>query len=296
MVAEGSKIFMVYNVTRVGNTQSAYIKGRQIIDGPLIVNELISWSKKHISKLMIFKFADDVLFVGEWSEGNVKSLVRILRCYQLFSGLKVNLSKSCIYGQLIMVAGNLSSKLGWKYTIRAFISLKLLVVRLFTLETSQECCLSDRCGSDDDNFQWKWDWREDDCNFLLSNMNLFYVKSVRATIDTCGLLSTGRPTRWPSLIPSKVLIFVWRAERNRIPTRVELDLKEKGYQVVPLDKTGKVFEEGENGPTVEQRTIVVCTSQINFPQSMQHVLKRFLHRLLFGEVSESASPKPTSIS
>ncbi|PWA45529.1 reverse transcriptase zinc-binding domain-containing protein [Artemisia annua] len=37
--------------------------------------------------------------------------------------------------------------------------------------------------------------------------------------------STFRPTRWSSLIPSKVLIFVWRAERNRIPTRVELDLK-----------------------------------------------------------------------
>nr|GFC15625.1 hypothetical protein [Tanacetum cinerariifolium] len=105
MVAEGSKIFMVYNVIGVGrpeffsskfkrlsvdqcfaierpfsdeeikmavwecgydkvprpdgmtftNTQSAYINGRQIIDGPLIVNELISWSKKHKSKLMIFK-------------------------------------------------------------------------------------------------------------------------------------------------------------------------------------------------------------------------------------------------
>ncbi|GJW45554.1 putative reverse transcriptase domain-containing protein [Tanacetum coccineum] len=43
-------------------------------------------------------------------------------------------------------------------------------------------------------------------------------------------------------------------------------------------------------------TIVVCMNWINFPQFMQHVLKSFLHRLLFGEVSESASPKPTSLS
>ncbi|GJT88294.1 hypothetical protein Tco_1070011 [Tanacetum coccineum] len=43
-------------------------------------------------------FADDVLFVGEWSECNVKSLVLILRCYHLSSGLKFKLSKSCIYG------------------------------------------------------------------------------------------------------------------------------------------------------------------------------------------------------
>nr|GEU59129.1 ribonuclease H-like domain-containing protein [Tanacetum cinerariifolium] len=39
----------------ISNARSAYIKGRQIIDGPLIVNELISWSKKHKSELMIFK-------------------------------------------------------------------------------------------------------------------------------------------------------------------------------------------------------------------------------------------------
>ncbi|GJU79584.1 RNA-directed DNA polymerase, eukaryota, reverse transcriptase zinc-binding domain protein [Tanacetum coccineum] len=39
----------------ISNTQSAYIKGRQITDGPLVVSELISWSKKHKSKLMNFK-------------------------------------------------------------------------------------------------------------------------------------------------------------------------------------------------------------------------------------------------
>nr|GEU91313.1 cysteine-rich receptor-like protein kinase [Tanacetum cinerariifolium] len=47
--------FTLVLLSIISNTQSAYIKGRQIIDGPLIVNKLISWSKKHKSKLMIFK-------------------------------------------------------------------------------------------------------------------------------------------------------------------------------------------------------------------------------------------------
>ena len=33
----------------------AYIKGRQIIDGPLMVDEIITWAKKHKKKLMFLK-------------------------------------------------------------------------------------------------------------------------------------------------------------------------------------------------------------------------------------------------
>ncbi|KAJ0527046.1 putative RNA-directed DNA polymerase [Helianthus annuus] len=43
-------------------------------------------------------YADDVIFIGEWSEENIKNLNRILRCFNLCSGLKVNLNKSCVYG------------------------------------------------------------------------------------------------------------------------------------------------------------------------------------------------------
>ncbi|GJW45032.1 putative RNA-directed DNA polymerase, eukaryota, reverse transcriptase zinc-binding domain protein [Tanacetum coccineum] len=33
----------------------AFIKGRQIVDGPLIVNEIIAWAKKHKKRLMFLK-------------------------------------------------------------------------------------------------------------------------------------------------------------------------------------------------------------------------------------------------
>ncbi|KAJ0533271.1 putative RNA-directed DNA polymerase [Helianthus annuus] len=43
-------------------------------------------------------YADDVVFLGKWSVENAKNLRRILRCFFLTSGLKVNLGKSNIFG------------------------------------------------------------------------------------------------------------------------------------------------------------------------------------------------------
>ncbi|MFS8018660.1 putative RNA-directed DNA polymerase [Helianthus anomalus] len=43
-------------------------------------------------------YADDVVFLGEWSPENVLNLRRILRCFYLVSGLKVNLAKCSLFG------------------------------------------------------------------------------------------------------------------------------------------------------------------------------------------------------
>ncbi|KAJ0427646.1 putative RNA-directed DNA polymerase [Helianthus annuus] len=45
-----------------------------------------------------FLYADDVVFLGEWSTTNALNLRRILRCFNLASGLRVNLSKCSLYG------------------------------------------------------------------------------------------------------------------------------------------------------------------------------------------------------
>jgi len=188
----------------VSDTQSAYVEGRSILDGPLMVNEVMGWIKKSKSKSLMLKvdlekafdtlnwnfldnvlehmnfpplwrkwihgtlasartsilvngaptrefsikrgvrqgdplspflfilamealdvvmnkavstglfkgitlpnngpvlshllFADDVIFVGVWEERNMLNLSRILRCFYLASGLKVNYKKSKIFG------------------------------------------------------------------------------------------------------------------------------------------------------------------------------------------------------
>ncbi|KAJ0680602.1 putative RNA-directed DNA polymerase [Helianthus annuus] len=43
-------------------------------------------------------YADDAILVGEWSKIEVLNIVRILRCFHVCSGLKINLDKSNMYG------------------------------------------------------------------------------------------------------------------------------------------------------------------------------------------------------
>nr|GEX09150.1 RNA-directed DNA polymerase, eukaryota [Tanacetum cinerariifolium] len=39
-------------------------------------------------------YADDVMFIGEWSDANLKGIINILQCFFLASGLKINIYKS----------------------------------------------------------------------------------------------------------------------------------------------------------------------------------------------------------
>ncbi|GJU66381.1 RNA-directed DNA polymerase, eukaryota, reverse transcriptase zinc-binding domain protein [Tanacetum coccineum] len=191
-------------ILKVGSVQSAFIKGRNILDGPLILNECIAWYRKKKKALMVFKvdfekafdslswdyldaimeklgfgtkwrmwisgclkhsrasilvngsptsefelskglrqgdpmspflfilameglhamvskavttglfkgasigqgnisishllYADDAIFVGEWSHTNAYNLICLLRCFYMMSGLKINVHKSKLSG------------------------------------------------------------------------------------------------------------------------------------------------------------------------------------------------------
>ncbi|GJR94425.1 RNA-directed DNA polymerase, eukaryota [Tanacetum coccineum] len=43
-------------------------------------------------------YADDAVFIGEWSDDNLVNLIRILNCFHLASGLKINVQKSQVLG------------------------------------------------------------------------------------------------------------------------------------------------------------------------------------------------------
>ncbi|GJR29918.1 RNA-directed DNA polymerase, eukaryota [Tanacetum coccineum] len=43
-------------------------------------------------------YADDVVFVGEWNDTNIYTLLNVLKCFYLTSGLKINLQKSKLMG------------------------------------------------------------------------------------------------------------------------------------------------------------------------------------------------------
>ncbi|GJV63547.1 RNA-directed DNA polymerase, eukaryota [Tanacetum coccineum] len=48
-----------------------------------------------ISHLM---YADDVIFMGEWTWSNARNLISLLRCFYLVSGLRINIHKSTVLG------------------------------------------------------------------------------------------------------------------------------------------------------------------------------------------------------
>ncbi|KAI3669696.1 hypothetical protein L6452_41038 [Arctium lappa] len=52
----------------------------------------------HGPTISILQYADDTIFLGDWSRSNILNLVRILRCFHLASGLKVNFQKSKVIG------------------------------------------------------------------------------------------------------------------------------------------------------------------------------------------------------
>ncbi|GJU07589.1 hypothetical protein Tco_1124019 [Tanacetum coccineum] len=54
--------------------------------------------KANTLTLSHFFFADDALFIGEWSRANIKSMVSILECFYQVSGLKINFHKSNLAG------------------------------------------------------------------------------------------------------------------------------------------------------------------------------------------------------
>nr|GFB13549.1 RNA-directed DNA polymerase, eukaryota [Tanacetum cinerariifolium] len=43
-------------------------------------------------------YADDAVFIEEWSDSNMDNIVKILKCFFLASGLKINIQKSQVLG------------------------------------------------------------------------------------------------------------------------------------------------------------------------------------------------------
>ncbi|GJU28537.1 RNA-directed DNA polymerase, eukaryota, reverse transcriptase zinc-binding domain protein [Tanacetum coccineum] len=170
----------------VNEVQSAFIAGRQILDGPFSLNEVLHWCNKKKKKSLIFKcclkssrgsilvngsptdefqffkglkqgdplspflfilimeslhlsfqrviddglfkginlnhslclshmfYADDAVFVRQWSDGNINTLIHVLDCFYHASGLRINMSKSKIMGVHVENAyvNQAASKLG----------------------------------------------------------------------------------------------------------------------------------------------------------------------------------------
>nr|GFA41196.1 RNA-directed DNA polymerase, eukaryota [Tanacetum cinerariifolium] len=84
----------------ISDVQTAFLPSRQILDGPFIVNEILSRCIKIDSSLTLSHlfYANDVVFIGEWSNSNLIGIMNILRCFSFLSGMSINIHKSLLLG------------------------------------------------------------------------------------------------------------------------------------------------------------------------------------------------------
>ncbi|GKA91273.1 putative RNA-directed DNA polymerase [Tanacetum coccineum] len=93
--------------------------------------------------------------------------------------------------------------------------LKTLFPRHFSLESTRDGKVMDRCYLDNGSSAVKWD--------CMNDSRCFTVSSMRKHIESFTLCTDVEKIRWNNLIPIKLNILTWRISLDRIPTRSNLD-------------------------------------------------------------------------
>ncbi|PWA63317.1 Transposon TX1 [Artemisia annua] len=166
------------------------------------------------------QYADDTIFFGEWSRENARSLMCILKCFEQVSGLRVNYSKSKLYG-----VGVNEEEIGEMARFN----------RLFHPDRRKDDLVADKGRWVNSQWQWEWDWgrnlrgRSNDCRdrwrWKLNDNGEFTVRGLTALVEEKILRveNDAQETLWNKWLPKKVNIFVWRALKGRLPVHEEFD-------------------------------------------------------------------------
>ncbi|XP_071728940.1 uncharacterized protein [Rutidosis leptorrhynchoides] len=142
----------------------------------------------------------------------------------------------------------------WKDTWLGEHPLCVTFARLFIMETNKDARVADRITKEGPNILLNWNWNNSlagrtaaECrsletllmNFMFadnggdswtwtsSSNGIFSTNISRELLDDKLLQAPTTPseTLRNNLLPQKIGIFVWRAQRNRLPVRLELDKK-----------------------------------------------------------------------
>nr|GFB46584.1 RNA-directed DNA polymerase, eukaryota [Tanacetum cinerariifolium] len=190
-------------------------------------------------------YADDAVFVGEWSDSNLSCIMNVLHSFSLASGLKINTHKSHLLGVGVSHATieDASASLGCSIMKSPFIYLGVPVgvfVKLSEglnsslrrpvrggVESQQLSLLHDLVSLISlSNFEDRWVWN-------LNGSGLFRVCDICNMLDEKFRRKVEVATRWVKYIPMKINIFAWKVCLDRLPTR--LNLAHRDVQVSSLD-------------------------------------------------------------
>nr|GEW23335.1 RNA-directed DNA polymerase, eukaryota [Tanacetum cinerariifolium] len=186
-------------------------------------------------------YADDAVFIGQWCESNITTLVHVLECFHKASGLQINMCKSKIMG--VHVDGdmvkNASKKLGCLVLKTPFSYLGSIVggsmhrrqswidivdkvkkrLSKWKLQSLSIGCRLTLVKAILDRWMWG-----------LENSGLFSVASIRRHIDDKMLSGWNCKTRWINYVPIKVNVLAWKVMTDSLPTR--FNISRRG---IPID-------------------------------------------------------------
>nr|GEV68368.1 RNA-directed DNA polymerase, eukaryota, reverse transcriptase zinc-binding domain protein [Tanacetum cinerariifolium] len=80
--------------------ESLHLSFQNIINEGMFKGVSIS-SNLHLSHLF---YVDDVVFMGQWFDSNISTIIKVLKCFYLVSGLRINMHKSKLIGITVDVA------------------------------------------------------------------------------------------------------------------------------------------------------------------------------------------------
>ncbi|GJX66996.1 RNA-directed DNA polymerase, eukaryota, reverse transcriptase zinc-binding domain protein, partial [Tanacetum coccineum] len=158
--------------------------------------------------LFILVMEDDVIITTDWNARDLENIIRVLHVFYLASGLKINIHKSNIYGNIpfnylgLPISSNMKSIASWKMLVDSFhlrlstwkanllsIGGRLTLIkynRLYRLNQDKDCLIIDRIN----NEQWHWNWSKTN----LGVQNLAYFRdmlneigqvNIEVSEDTC---------------------------------------------------------------------------------------------------------------
>ncbi|GJZ09423.1 RNA-directed DNA polymerase, eukaryota [Tanacetum coccineum] len=185
-----------------------------------------------------------------WAEINIKSWDSVLNdlnkenkrtSFEKVSGLKVNLSKSKVYGVGVS-RSEVEDMARWEK------KLKYQLLRIYALETCKQIAIADKMSHDLIDYSYHRSSRggvkeeqQSELHSRLADLFLpqmhdrwywylearreFLMKSVRNLVDDSLLYVDDVPTRWVKVIPIKVNVFAQIVCMNKLPTRLNLSLR-----------------------------------------------------------------------
>ncbi|GKD29693.1 RNA-directed DNA polymerase, eukaryota, partial [Tanacetum coccineum] len=245
----------------ISDMQSAFVANRQILDGPFILNELLSWCKHKKLKTMIFKidfenafdsvrwdYLDDVLkafgFGDKWRSW-ISGCLKLLRDSMVqmvwISWKKVLTSKQkggLSLSSLFAINRALMFKWLWRFKTQSPSLWSRVIKAIYGVH-----------GALDTFFRISWSspWLDILCEvsslkskgidlcalirkkdrwfWSLEGSSEFLVKSTRILINDFFHHIGDVLTRWVKLVPIKINIFAWRVFLDKLPTRLNLSLR-----------------------------------------------------------------------